>query len=97
MTALEYFEKLKKISPLDENADYDEWIEERINKGLPVEGDLIEAYSSGKFVADTFNKINDHMTTSLVKAGAISWVGESKKASDEPTKTQVRFIKNAKK
>lgn len=92
MTALEFFEKLKSFGQLDENTNYQEWIDKRIENKYPVEGNLLEAYKNVSEL--TIGGLSDYFRIMMAESGTPVWEEERKK--DEPKEIQVHFIKKKK-
>lgn len=77
-----------------ENTNYQEWIDERIKKKYPVEGDLLKGYDNISEL--TIGGLQDSMRIRFAEMDMPIWEKQPKK-DNEPREVQVRFIKNAKK
>lgn len=102
MTAPEFFEKLKKEKKLDENTDYQKWIEERIEEQMPVEGNLFEAYErdglwrtfvKGGVACVTHKIMDDYMSLTTDNYQIPTRQKFVPKKDNEPKEVQIRFIK----
>ena len=93
MTAPEFFEKQKRLNQIDEDITYEEWLKYRIEKDLPVEGDLMEAHNNKTTMR--IIDLQDRLNLQAIFPTKRETKDETKK-EDKPTEIKVRFIKRRK-
>ncbi len=86
MTVENLFIELKKRGRIEENLSYEKWLKDRIEEGLPVEGDLYEGYM--KRGAKNMSQLEDFM--SILGHDILT---KPIKEETEAKEIQVRFIK----
>ncbi len=93
MTAPEFFEKQKRLNQIDEDINYEDWLKYRIEKDLPVEGDLMEAHKNKKNmrIRDLEDRLN---LQSIVPTNRET--KDKTEKENKPTEIKVRFIKKSK-
>ncbi|PIY11358.1 MAG: hypothetical protein COZ18_04185 [Flexibacter sp. CG_4_10_14_3_um_filter_32_15] len=91
MTASEFFEKQKRLNQIDEDIAYEDWLQNRIDNNMPVEGDLKKAYEDRETYPFTINALEDILNMGAVFPTDRS--AEKKKKENKSNEIQVRFIK----
>lgn len=91
MTAPDFFEKQKRLNQIEEDISYQDWLQNRIEKNQPVEGDLIEAYKNNEFSILIIRNFQDYRNMKTIFPTKRE--SDSEKKEDKSTEIKVRFIK----